>query len=235
VDVTKQHTIKTQIMQKEIENLENKVKDIQKEIESLKSLAVDKPKFEVGKWYVDPAFYGMFNYQIMPQHNRVGFGISSDKDWVDSFYLKERDYKDYRLATESEVSSHLIEEAKRRGYKTGVKIKSAYDNFYVGFLNSDKFKFSIGKDRGLELGETTVYNDKTGQWSEIIPVEEKILIGCYKVEILPEGIKIGCKLFKKHILVYLKDLMTEKGFKEVSFDGTPATLDQLNKILDKLK
>jgi len=216
-----------------IDNILNNPKDF---------VAVDKPKFELNKWYhvTTEGFEGPYKWlcYLKSLEDDKLFGDVIDLD--NNKYSTNENFCDLkviissRLATESEVSEHLIEEAKRRKYTadnfkclTGNTVKLDPNPEYFYKSDSDLLFF------GTKLNANHVY--RNGKWAEIIPVEEKILIGGYEVEFLSMSVKIGCKIISKHSIKYLKDFMNDKGFKEVSFDGTPATLDQLNKILDKLK
>lgn len=151
-----------------------------------------------------------------------------------------------RRATPSEIESHLIEEAKRRGYKKGVivdenKYEISDNNFkYDDFL--DGLYVKINNERLLPIY-------LNGVWVEIIK-DEAIKIGGYEVEFKKGEIKIGCKtisnsyiynLFKLRGL--LKALDIEHIFiepKYVRVFGEMARIDvniqnsELDKIIDKL-
>jgi hypothetical protein len=108
----------------------------------------------------------------------------------------------WRHATPSEIESHLIEEAQRRGFKNGVKFKSLYDNSVINTMVGDEFHF---KKEGFLVNDASwkdVYNIHDG-WAEIIK-DEAIKVGEYNVEFETNGIKVGCKNIDLYDLRRLK-------------------------------
>jgi len=217
-------------MQKEIENLENKVKDIQKELESLKSLAVDKPKFEVGKWYKSSNGLSCF------KGGEFGYGFIDGK-WFDNITMLI--FSNWTLATESEVSEHLIEEAKRRGFKDKLELKVDFSP-YIGdqfkdYMKCGDFQYLQEYDT-LSCGGRIIF--KKGKWAEIVK-EEKILIGGkYEVKFEVNAVVINNVYYHKDYLLKVKEVLNtfQVASLNVGCNGQyQVDLEVINKILDKLK
>lgn len=110
---------------------------------------------------------------------------------TDGHYVKIKTKHIQRHATPQEIESHLIQEAKKRGYKHDVRIKSLLP--YGG-----NYKLTEAKANPLyashidELwyGGGLVY--KQGKWADIIK-EEEIKIGTWDVKFFSNKIKVGCK------------------------------------------
>lgn len=88
----------------------------------------------------------------------------------------------------SEISTHLIAEAKRRGYKKGITVKSCVDN-EVRVIEFKDFTYLEESDT---FHDTVCSLYEKGMWSEIIK-DETIKIGGYEVEFEKGSIKVGCK------------------------------------------
>tara|TARA_R110001632_G_scaffold34101_1_gene87145 strand:+ start:2091 stop:2633 length:543 start_codon:yes stop_codon:yes gene_type:complete len=120
----------------------------------LKEKGLIKEEFEVGKWYKSK------NHNItacyVDEHNNYGvsFGV-----WKDAMILNY--FEAWTLATDKEVETALIKEAKKRGFKEGVKYncnnvmgrkdevlcgKVIFDYDYNGlFCSSNGWIFEDGK------------------------------------------------------------------------------------------
>lgn len=237
-------------MNEQLEKLEKTVKDLLKEIEDLK----DKPKFEVGKWYKNEAGCLVFARAFTEKKEPLGYGFAWDKTWLKDSN-KNWSEKGLRLATESEVKEALIKEAKRRGFKDGVKIKnlltcSMDDTCSNGFTYID-YNFFTDTLYAAETynGDPVIY--KQGKWAEILPQEEKIKIGGYEVKFhkanqrcqksganfCQDGTNIDGHVFTPEFWQAAK-LISEHSKAKImvgcskQFD---VSLETINKILDKLK
>lgn len=121
------------------------------------------PKLVVGKWYK----YGEYIFRVE----------SIDFEWIyfdkESSYVigepKIRVYSGWadncRLATASEIESHLIKVAERRGFKNNVKYKDPV-NEKIHKLRFDKLYYWEG-DMLTDGWGGAIYQD--GQWATIIP------------------------------------------------------------------
>lgn len=103
------------------------------------------------------------------------------------------------LATPKEIESHLIKEAKRRGYKEGAKVRCLMTktpleltsfNYYNSpdSLDSDQLAFNCEENKG----EVACIIYKQGQWAEIIK-DEPIKIGGYEVKFKKGKVSVGCR------------------------------------------
>lgn len=234
INKTKPH--KTMKPEEKIEQLKrefiDKIDSLKEEIEALKN---EKPKFEVGKWYKSTDCKALYFAKKVTDLKIENFGFNYKGEWME---LKERTLDDdsykIRLATPQEVEQHLIEEAKKRGLVSGVNCGWIDDCGFKNEKPNGDYFYNQPFD-GLKLGYHYIYH--AGKWATILEFKDQpILIGGYEVEIKKGGgCKIGCKHFTYYFLNALAAQMREGGFKEVSFDGTPATLDQINQILERLK
>lgn len=142
-----------------------------------------KPKLEVGRWYYVDKDQFLINYQGF--HNR-NFGFNIYGNWSNSVGFAEKDI--FRLASESEVKSALISEAKKR-YKNGDVFMSAYYKTVIAdgiFNNNPKYNFY---QDGLECISTkttrSVYYK--GKWAEVISSIPEYKVGEYVEYVTTEG------------------------------------------------
>jgi len=123
---------------------------------------------EVGKWYKFPSLgYGKLMFLFNGNYgNQVTYGFSSSGKWLNTIGVHKCDY--YVEATHEEVEQALIEEAERRGFKKGVKVKTLIYEPNVVELSSNNFDWDfINKEYHLRdsEGESIFHN---GVWAEII-------------------------------------------------------------------
>ena len=130
-------------------------------------------KLEVGKWYISERYlvYYLGNYKC----NCIKL---IDGEWIENVHHSLSGHlKSYRLATEEEVREALIKEAKKRGYKKGVKCKFGAVE-HIRTLKTNEFKFVKNE---LVILDSKGFGDvifKNGKWAEIviedIPTQEEI-------------------------------------------------------------
>lgn len=181
-------------------------------------------------------------------------------------YVKEgssevcNEHDEIRKAKPSEVEAHLIEEAKRRGYKKGVRIKVENDAMiytltdpHFSYEYLDKYDELITKVVGQTMLRTVCIYSK-GKWTEIIK-DESIKIGQganeYEVKFKPNGIDVGCKHISRGDVEKLKSfylLVHSLGFSKVvvdtsyekmifigkGFEPIHVTLDEIQSIIEKI-
>lgn len=165
---------------KDIEN-SNKSKDIgvldqiSPELKNLKTVKltseyicdivkIPKENLEAGKWYKqDKPYAGVSQYLICVTEQDdlgvIGYGICEGV-W---FTNGNAYFKDLILATTKEVEEALINEAKRRGFKEGVKFKSAATG------NEFKLKGNISFNKEyniLQPDKGCIFEN--GKWAEIV-------------------------------------------------------------------
>ncbi len=123
-------------------------------------------KFEDKKWL----FYKDFE-------NNKSYGFDAYGNWVFNKTVLKVDFNNEYLATEEEVKEALINEAKKRGFKNGVKFYS------VLFPTTDKVIGESNDKMNWQLNRNVLYMCSyngavfnNGKWAEIIskPIEEKI-------------------------------------------------------------
>ena len=116
-----------------------------------------------GKWYKS-VNGSLFNYNGVKDsdNDACGYGIGCSGSWHE---VDQNGWgSPYTLATEKEVGNALIKEAKKKGFKEGVKFIDVVDgelevvdgNVYQYFPNIDS----------LTLNSDRIY--KNGKWAEII-------------------------------------------------------------------
>lgn len=198
-----------------------------------------KPKLEVGKWYKFNRGLSNFLYFIENIKEGTGYGFNkgiwcNDNDrWCDNF-------DNHTPATDKEVEEALIKEAKKRGFKVGVKVyfKSSGEHRKItGELYiSRKYKGEMvcfGSEN--QCGDIIFQN---GKWVEIIEESVPTIEGC-KMEVRKGNVRFGCVEIS---ISKIEDLHCElKTFNDqqhliTSFviDGYKITMEQLNEIVDYL-
>ena len=131
-----------------------------------------KDALEVGDWVktVNGAIF-------CPQKKKVKFNTTNmfygygfgplKKVWDENYYANEGLCT---LATDKEVEEALIKEAKRRGFKEGVRVERLLEN-NLGSLGGDS-KTCENKQIKLYRGHLSIGNllifHKTGKWAEIV-------------------------------------------------------------------
>ena len=139
-------------------------------------------KLEVGKWYIHKEHKELINIAEINKKDEIKFyGFYYDKSkntsiFVDernspSFYGDGKNFSNWRLATEEEVREALINEAKKRGYKIGVKVKSELD-LEISEITDDNFEY-IPEGNALRVKVSSIFYNKrnlfnNGKWMEII-------------------------------------------------------------------
>ena len=136
---------------------------------------IEKHKEEkpVAGWYCFEQTPGYLMFIDQVKKINYGFGVSGKwvekENWNSNFDLSQSGYMCYKLADPKEVEQRLIKEAKRRGFKEGVKLTDTEDlftrhelegDFYFNTVNGviDYNKFCMG-------ASCIMYN---GKWAEII-------------------------------------------------------------------
>ena len=161
---------------------------------------VFKTELEVGKWYKmkgETHFLCNFNGNIGNNGNSNGFNLRGE--WMDnSMCFHNSDT--YVEATPEEVESALINEAKKRGYKGGIKLSplescsNAIDTEKEDVYSYiPKVSHYIGNR--LQLNGTGIYQD--GKWAQIlpqkktvVPMDKALKIIAQKMKVSPENIEI---------------------------------------------
>ncbi len=211
----------------------------------------EQKSLSIGKWYKDTQSDFKRLVYISGEGNKIptGYGFDNNRDWTDS--IQGFALSSYTLdeATDKEVEEALIKEAKKRGFKKGVKCKRL-DNFYYG-EGDDEIVGKITYDGNLSIKTKNDYNFgifKNGIWAEIIEESVPTIAG-YKMEEIIEGwgkkVKFGCAEFED---VQLKDIyrnlmkfgndnyyQSNRTIKSITLSSdVTITIEQLKEIADYL-
>jgi hypothetical protein len=227
-----------------IEELEKELK-LLREIEELKN----KPKFEVGKWYKLTRDYGILKKDMVFMYvrrqdddNKYPFVIVNHQMFSEvsdggKNYLAPN--KDQLIeATNEEVQTALIKEAKKRGFKEGVRFELIKGR--IGVINDTRiidyeFRY-IHQENELVIqmlgASYTIF--KNGKWATII--DTPLTINGKTVTIGKEFVSIGCKTLEhKAFKQFVSDLtffnITDFNHPEVG----NVTTKQFQEIVDKIE
>lgn len=154
-------------------------------------------KLKVGQWYKylgEDASDGDLAY-YRKKHNNYGF---KDGEWTESWYMDNSD--EWIEASDKEVEAMLIKEAKKKGFKEGVRIRGFRFPEQISVIRKMKGGESSALyptyDSGSDIlnidsgGYEIIY--KQGQWAEIIE-DDKIKIGDYNANITAFHVGVGCE------------------------------------------
>jgi hypothetical protein len=141
-----------------------------------------KPELVKGEWYKTLLGNGdisiLFNFQKEDSRGILcGYGLNVFADkWFDSVAWTSKEDSKLTKVTKEEISSALIAEAKRRGFKEGVIVKTFIEMLGDYTLNGNYFSverecYNGGDDFGLRFGGACIYAN--GKWASIIPAKDK--------------------------------------------------------------
>ena len=127
--------------------------------EFLKEKGLIEPELEIGKWY----HYG--TDLLVWNGGDLTYGFSLGVDYLNNAYFT---VDNATPATDREVEEALIKEAKKRGFKEGVKFETL-DGSEVTFENTKVFERAIAFfNDHTEMYENGGCFFKDGKWAEII-------------------------------------------------------------------
>lgn len=211
--MTQKETIK--LLREENKLLKEQI-ELKKELiydEDLSEPKLEEPKLKVGKWYKlrDNKLLSCWQGE---SNSPYGFGFSGT--WHNT--LGSSSKKEYIPATDKEVKSALISEAKKRGFN--------YCNwrFINGILHATNGCISAGWCR-----YDTVF--KNGEW---IKIETKPTIAGYEMEVLENYVKFGCKEYLKKDVEELYYACGELEITSVEIEGADVSMEQLKEIVEYL-
>lgn len=150
-------------------SLEKRIERIEKHLELDGMIETDltgigeSEYFKIGQWYKTNATSSLCRYS----GDGNGVGLNSVGGWTKHMEMTLPDY--WKPATKDEIESRLIQEAKRRGFEKGVKIK--FPNDIKLTAQSNDFDYVAHID-SLYIGNYRIYYN--GQWAEIIETPIKI-------------------------------------------------------------
>ena len=114
----------------------------------LKEKGLIEPELEIGKWYkrsLGTLICYNGNTDLMS-----GYGFNMNGDWTNGNFPFGDEWCEWTEATDKEVETALIKEAKKRGFKEGASVTIKADWISDGstasnhMLNSPAFKFKDG-------------------------------------------------------------------------------------------
>ena len=154
-----------------IEKLERRFTNELKQIKRDLEVEQQKPEFKVGDWVIGVKNFRPFHpVRITKIKKRIFYwkavdNTECDNSWKSSLFDEE---VFIRLATHDEIENHLIEEAKKRGFKNGCFHK---DNlfFFYHLYYSPILEYRLNGDFLMNGNNFIIYEN--GKWAEVI--EEK--------------------------------------------------------------
>ena len=227
--------------EKEINKLKKAANDILERIEKLEN---EKPEFEVGKWYKldtnDDEWVKLIVCCTEVFEDKIsGYGISSIGDWSSENHWFNKNSKT-RPATNEEVEAALIAEAKKRGFKEGVKVSRDWCKKKQQTIKENKIHYDTAVNALCFTGREVFRN---GQWAEIIE-EPKVIINGYEMKQDGDIISFGCaSLLNCQVEKILEQIgefnsygQVNRTIKSITLDsGVEITVKQLKEICDNIK
>lgn len=252
-------------MEKKIKELEQGIYDLTKQLAELKDKPFVtakaiffpykhedelKPKFEVGKWYKLTSDCGTLKKDMVFMYvrhqddnskypfvivNHQMFGELSDGG---GNYLAPNEDQLIE-ATNEEVQTALIKEAKKRGFKEGVMFKSAFmgNKYQVAGFQIDSNCLHCKGNSGC------IFDGDTGKWATII--DTPLMINGEKVDYIKstKTIRVGTAEFDSYefqdLLVSLDEFNNGRSNRTIKLiildSGEFFTLEELKQIVDKIK
>lgn len=230
---------KLEQLEKEILEVSEKQKNILKEIEELK--ANKEEEFKVGDWA-----YSLND--SLPY--RAKGSILKITDVGNDNYLSYTDLKgettsiggkNFRKATVEEIEKHLIEEAEKKGFVKGAKVKHDESQYtidsikYVTKLGNsgsvDKYFKAHGNHLKVCSGCISVPLDEC----ELLPSHPIIEINGWTVKFNEDSVTVGCQKIDR---AYIKDLHStivawnnnNPKIKFIQFSGYDVSVKQIEEI-----
>jgi len=129
-----------------------------------------KDDLEVGKWYKKPTF-GKLLFLFSGEFSKTdcnihpNYGFDYDGSFSNTIGVYKTEIEQYIPATPEEVETALINEAKKRGFKKGLRVNclSGLSNFKISEKPCFVFNFEYNH---LYYGGIKIF--KNGKWAEII-------------------------------------------------------------------
>jgi hypothetical protein len=164
------------------EEIEQRLAENKQERKQLKQQLKDLSSLEVGRWYkVFRDEKETSSLVVFNGYNILTYGFTHiNRSWTESYgcssSFRNPDYR-YSPATDKEVKEALIKEAKKRGFKEGVK----YTNNGGGTnqLKSSDLIYEYVSGVGMTLGTEDIWFYSKGKWAEIIKPKTVNLNGDY--------------------------------------------------------
>jgi hypothetical protein len=164
-----------QLLRDAYKRIDQNAEQLKDEIAQMVSKAVDKQKFEKGKWYKLKS-----HPNCIARYNNYGhdgnYGIDWDGKWSNIVTMQDPNL--WTEATHAEVEVALIKEAERRGFEKGAK--------YYGVEGIDKLNLitvdeicTAGIPDGLFCENSWIVYK--GQWAEIVEEGKEKFVNTYEI------------------------------------------------------
>lgn len=194
----------------------------------------EEPKLEVGKWYIikrieyDSKYVPALIY--LKDKSISNYGFNHAGDWTVSYgdtgsWDNTEDI--YTPATDKEISEALIKEAKKRGFKEGIKYLSPNKSFERVI----KLPLKCDTDSVYDRDSNVIFLE--GKWATIVERSVPTIAG-YKMEDAGCMVKFGCESFDKGFLKQLYESAKHCRLSAVLLKDTEVSLNQLKEIVDYL-
>lgn len=229
-------------IEKEIEESKKRQEFLLKELENLKN-----PKFEKGKWYFTKDNSWNCEYLV-----RVTGYIHQNQLWYTEMYCindnseiyinlihdwVSMSTRNFQPATKKQIQKILIEVAKKKGYKNGVKYNSVNPNSLgvCTFHSIEKLQFCENLDNREKLTDWScgsIYFD--GKWAEIIKNDLPILNN-KEGKIENNQVVYGCQRYNIEDVYNLdKTIKTFNITGNLNLNGYSVTPSQIEKVVEYL-
>ena len=131
-------------------------------------------QLEVGKVYKYPSLgEGKFMFKFNGEFSKLTYGFASNGEWSNELCIRESEISDYQEATKEEWLEALKEEARKRGFKKGVKYNYSDKHYLIKIFKDELY---LCRSLGLDDGGDIILQD--GVWAEVIkeeiPTQEEI-------------------------------------------------------------
>ena len=131
-------------------------------------------QLEVGKVYKYPSLGGgKFMFKFNGEFSKLTYGFASNGEWRNDLRVWKYYVNLYEEATEEEWLEALKEEARKRGFKKGVKYNYSDKPYLIKIFKDELY---LCRSLGLVDGGDIILQD--GVWAEVIkeeiPTQEEI-------------------------------------------------------------
>ena len=159
-------------------------------------------KLEVGKWYkINRNRLDDKIALVLFQGNGVKtYGFCHSGEWSDDYGSYDTFINTsyiHTLATEEEVKTALVNEAVKRGFELGKKVKwdfNGFEGYKCSNITKDNFEYFLNKNK-LELSCGIIFDN--GKWATLITEPtEKELLG-HKIKDLEKNLEEVKSLYNK--------------------------------------
>lgn len=135
-----------------------------------------KKELEAGRWYTPCNKYegiALLRFENPKNKHSCGYGFDFKGEWTKIYSIIASDRIVFRESTSQEVEAALISEAKKRGFKKGVRYLSAWNNEAYCIYPQDLYYNAKKNCLATHNGNECVFQN--GQWATIIQPEKMTL------------------------------------------------------------